>query len=796
MMFRNMPTGFYPKPGSRFWPVVCGFYATVGGIISFSGWALNVHRLTDWFGTGISIQPNAALASAAVGAALLCLSTGRTRIAAVFGGIAGVIGASVLFQTSTGIALGTDALFLFGRAWGGVAVASPGRMGAPAATSWTILGGAMLIAALRPAPARRRAVVPALATVTAIISSLSLIGYLFGASALYSITSATAIALQTSTFILVASIGMMLTVPEHGLARLFREDGAAGAMFRRSLPALVFVPVVLGYIRLVGERAGIFDASFGTAARTVAEIVLLLLVVSRIARDVGTAEREQRRVEERLIEREVLLSTVTDEAEVGLVIIDRDHRYVYANRSYCEIVHVDPAGLIGRHVSEVLPDVYEWRIRPKIDGAFAGETVAYELELPERRQFVSVTYQPIWRNGGVTQVIVAIVDTTERRHVEDVLRTSRLELEEAARRKDEFLMMLAHELRNPLAPIRAAVDVMKRSPSASDLTRSRDVIDRQLALMVRLLDDLLDIGRIARDTLTLRKQRVELGTVVRDAAEISQPLADRFGQRLVVNIGAEPLFVDADPARLDQIVANLLNNACRFTQADGRIEVAVARDGADAVVRVSDNGIGIPPADLARIFERFAQLDQSIERSQGGLGIGLHLVQRLVELHDGTVEARSEGPSHGSEFIVRLPAVAAPVDVTSPVSAPAATMVAPLRILVVDDNVDAANAMAMLLTVSGHDAHVAHDGPAALEAVSSLAPDVVLLDLGLPGMNGFDVCRLIRATATEKPPLVVALTGWGQESDRQKSRDSGFDHHLVKPVDYDTLADLLSRSAC
>jgi PAS domain S-box-containing protein len=790
-----MVTGLYPKPASRWWPLACGLYAAVGGLISLSGWLFNVERLTDWLNTGISIQPNAALATALAGAALIALTNGYPRLAAALASAVAVIGGTVLFQTLTGVNLGIDGLLVLSRDWGGQSVKVPGRMGTPAALSWTVIGGALIFASLPRMPRRIRAAAPAAATLTAAVAGLSLIGYLFGASKLYSLTTSTAIAFQTSTFVLIASLGVMLAVPEHGPARLFRDDSAAGAMFRRTLPALVLVPIVMGYVQLHGERLGLFDEAFGTALRTVTAIAILLVVVTWTSRDVGDAERQQRMFEQRLVEREALLSTVTEEGEVGLVIVDRDHRYAYANRSYCEIVRVDQDGLIGRHVSEVLPEVYEWRIRPKIDRAFAGEIVSYELHLPERQQYVSVTYQPVWRHGIVSQVIAAIVDTTERRRVEDVLQTSRVELEEAARRKDEFLMMLAHELRNPLAPMRTAVDLMKRSQSAADLTRARDVIDRQLSLMTRLLDDLLDMGRIARDTLTLRKARVDLAAVVRDSVEISQPLADRYQQTLAVSLPDERIDVDADPARLEQVVANLLNNACRFTQSDGRVEVSVARDGADAVIRVKDSGIGIAAGDLSRIFERFAQLDRSIDRAQGGLGIGLHLVKRLVELHDGTVEARSDGPSRGSEFIVRLPVAPSlgGIPACPPAAAPAGF--SPRRILVVDDNVDAANAMSMLLSFSGHEAHVAHDGPAALEAVAAFAPEVVLLDLGLPGMSGFDVCRQIRTATTARRPLIVALTGWGQESDRRKSRESGFDHHLVKPVDYEALADLLSRAA-
>lgn len=786
------------KKAIRFWPIALGTYGAIGGIVSFSGWALDIPRLTDWFGTGISTQPNTALTVMAAGMALFFLSSGRLRAARWLGALVTLVGAATLFELITTINLGIDTLFLFGRTWGYNAVSAPGRMGAPGATSWVLIGLAILFetAPRRATKAniRMHAGAPGLAGFATVISAMSLIGYLFGASALYSIPTATAIAIQTATFILALSLGVILSEPLYGPARLIYEESIAGTMFRRMLPALVMVPLILGYLRLTGERLGYYDLAFGTAGRTVAEIAILLLFVWLAAGDVNKVERARRKIEDQLTQNEALLRTVTEEAEIGLVILDRDHRYLYANRAYCRIIRADPNTIIGRSVREMLPGAYETRIHPKLEAAFNGETVRYELEMPELDQFVSVTYQPVFRQGLVERVIVAIVDTTARRKIEDALQQSRTELQVAARRKDEFLMTLAHELRNPLAPIRTAVDLMNRTPAGGDTSHVRDVIDRQMKLMVRLLDDLLDVGRIERDTLTLRKSRIDLGNVIRNAVEISQPLADRFKQEIVVRMPAQPIDVDADSARLEQVVANLLNNACRFTPADGRIELSIERDGHNALVRVRDNGIGIAREDLSRVFNMFEQLDRSNEQAQGGLGIGLHLVKRLVQMHGGTVEARSEGIGHGSEFRVYLPALPDVPRSEAPVKVARTTPTQPKRILVVDDNVDAAMALSMLLGVIGHETHTAHTGPDALDAVSKIKPDVVLLDLGLPGMSGFEVCERIRTAAGDEQPMVVALTGWGQESDRQKSRNSGFDHHLVKPVDYDALADLLDAS--
>lgn len=771
-----------------------GVYAALGGAISLAGWAFDRPRLTDWFGLGISIQPNTALAAAAFGVGLLLLLGGFRRVAAVVGGFVALIGASALAESVAGVSLGIDTPLMFGRQWGYAAVVAAGRMGSPSAVSWVMVGAAMVVVAMGARRFRARGIAGVFVTLTIAISWLSLIGYLFGASALYSIPQATAIALQTSTFVMASALGLTLSMPGYGPARLLVEDSASGEILRRTLPAIVFVPIVLGYFWVGGERLGYFDFPFGAAAGTLAEIVLLLALIWWTAGGVSRAERERRQAEAKLHAHQAMLQTVTEEAEVGLVIVDRSHRYLYANRAYCEIVRVNPNEIIGRHVSEVLPEVYESRIRPKVDAAFRGETVRYELDLPERGQFVSVTYQPQWKAGTVESVIVAIVDTTERRRIEDELHESQLQLRAAAARKDEFLMTLSHELRNPFAAIRTASDMLQRTPDPQATARSLSVIDRQLTLTARLLDDLLDISRLSNDELTLQPAPIDLAAIVRDAIDVAQPVASQYSQTLAVRLPGSPLMISADPARLEQIVANLLNNACRFSRPHGTVRVSLERRGDRARLVVSDQGIGIESKNLVRIFERFSQIDRSIARERGGLGVGLHMVKRLVEMHGGSVEARSAGLGLGSEFVVELPALADAV-----AGAPAATRharetAAPRRILVVDDNVDAATGMSMLLAIGGHETHVAHDGASALDAYARLRPDVVLLDIGLPVMSGLDVCKQMRALSSGPPALIIALTGWGTESDRQKSRDAGFDHHLVKPVDYDALTLLLAES--
>ena len=386
-------------------------------------------------------------------------------------------------------------------------------------------------------------------------------------------------------------------------------------------------------------------------------------------------------------------------------------------------------------------------------------------------------------------------DVTERRRLEDNLRRVAEELAGADRRKNEFLAMLAHELRNPLAPISNAVRALMlggRDETAVD--SASEMLERQVGQIIRLVDDLLDVSRISRGKIGLRTERVELSPIIRQAVEATHALYRSMNQELTVRLPSEPVYLNADPTRLAQVVGNLLNNACKFTDVGGRISLAVEKEGAQVAIRVTDNGIGIAPEHLAGIFEMFRQVESSRERSSSGLGIGLTLVKTLVEMHGGTVEAHSEGVDRGSEFVVRLPMLLDVPEPLAPAAAPhlEATPVVRRRVLIVDDNKDAAEWLATLLSLSGHETHVALDGVEAMKAAERLRPDAVLLDIGLPRVDGYEVCRRIRQQPWGRDLMIVALTGWGQEEDRQKSREAGFNTHLVKPVDDEVLLNLLA----
>lgn len=382
-------------------------------------------------------------------------------------------------------------------------------------------------------------------------------------------------------------------------------------------------------------------------------------------------------------------------------------------------------------------------------------------------------------------------DVTERKQLADDLRRLAADLSEADRRKNEFMATLAHELRNPLAPMTNMLEVLKRADGDGEMIRrAHETLERQLGQMVRLVDDLLDLNRITHDRLELRKSDVELSSVIHQAVEVARPLLDSAHHDLRVELPEEPIFLHVDPARLAQVFGNLLNNSCRYTKPGGTIWVSAKLLDSDVVVTVRDNGAGIPQDKLKSIFDMFTQVDRTPERSQGGLGIGLTLVKRLVEMHGGSVEAKSAGEGCGSEFQVRLPILTETKDV-APTPVAAQQDIPTRRILIVDDNIDSADSLAMLLEITGNETYRAHDGIEAIEAAKKYRPEVVLLDIGLPKLNGHEVCRRLRDESWGKDIMVIALTGWGQEEDRRKSEEAGFNGHLVKPVNYDELLKLL-----
>jgi PAS domain S-box-containing protein len=519
-----------------------------------------------------------------------------------------------------------------------------------------------------------------------------------------------------------------------------------------------------------------------------------------------------RRAGARIRESEQRLATTLHSIGDAVIATDDEGRVKLMNPVAETLTGWDQAAAAGRHLDEVFRIVNEYTgatvdspaakvLRDGVVVGLANHTLLIGRD--GTRTPIEDSAAPIVdsQRGGISGVVLVFRDATAARAAERALL-------EADRRKDEFLAVLAHELRNPLAPIRQAA-VIARTPAATEAqTRwSHDVIDRQVGHMSRLLDDLLDVSRITRGTLEVRKSRVELSSVVDSAIEMARPLIDARRHTLDVDLPREPLPLDADPLRLAQVIGNLLTNAAKYTEPGGEIKLVARRDGEAVRVRILDNGIGLTPESLGRIFEMFVQIAPPLDRAEGGLGIGLALAKGLVALHGGTIEARSGGPGQGSEFAVRLPLAAAGA-APDAAQLPAATELAAqplapavrrrhtgLRIVVADDNRDAATSLAAVLELDGHRVEVVHDGAHALHALERSRPDVGLLDVGMPELNGYEVARRARAEPWGTALTLVAITGWGQEEDRDRALAAGFDQHWVKPIDPGAALALCARIA-
>ena len=507
-------------------------------------------------------------------------------------------------------------------------------------------------------------------------------------------------------------------------------------------------------------------------------------------------ELEQRVAErtETLLQREREMRSLADNTPDILTRFDRDLRYVFVNSAIEKATGRPPDKFLGSEMRDAgMPDelckLWEEALRFVLDTK-TPSSIEFAYAGPGGLRHYATRLIPEFNPGGEAEFVLGLTqDVTDRKWAEEALK-------KADRRKDEFLATLAHELRNPLAPLRSGLEVLNISRDADVAVETRNMMDRQLSHMVRLIDDLLDASRISNDKLTLRKEWVSLRAVVEVAVEASRPIVDASRHSLKLALPEEPLWLDADPTRLAQVVSNLLTNAAKYTPGGGSIELTAVREGKDAIVRVTDSGLGIPAGMLTEVFEMFTQVNRTLERAQGGLGIGLALVKRLVELHGGTITALSPGLGQGSTFTVRLPLVAAHARQTeAPTTGEVTSARSPnsgRRVLVVDDNVDGAESLAKVLQIYGHETRIAHSGPAALDAARPFKPELVLLDIGLPGMDGYEVAKRLRGEPSLSGAVLVALTGWGNEDTKRLSREAGFDFHLTKPVEFTAIENILA----
>jgi len=508
----------------------------------------------------------------------------------------------------------------------------------------------------------------------------------------------------------------------------------------------------------------------------------------------GVDITERKRVENALRESEERLRRVSNNAEVGLIRCSREGRYVSANPAYAKIVGKLLDEIVDRPIAEVIGEEAAANIRPYVDAALRGEHVAFEAKAQfpgVGQRHLHVSYTPDADDASqIVGWVACVSDITERKEAEVALR-------EADRRKDELLAMLAHELRNPLAPIRNGLELLRKvgtnaSPASDRLLL---MMGRQVDHLVRLVDDLLDTSRINCGKFKLQRQRLDLVTLLDQAVDTSRRLFDAEGPDLRLTLSHTPLPVDGDPVRLTQVFVNLLSNAARHTKRDGSIDIIVERVADEAVVSVTDTGAGISKELLPHIFDLFVQGGENIGRSQQGLGIGLALVREIVQLHGGTVEAHSDGEGLGSRFVVRLPFMEGGDTADSAAAGIVSRAKASRRVMVVDDMPEVAGTLASLLEVLGATVRVAHSGAQGLVTCADFEPELVLLDIGMPEMDGFETARRIREMPAGRKAMLVALTGWGEEQTRARTKEAGFDRHLVKPIHIKQLEELLA-SAC
>ncbi|MFO1418349.1 MAG: response regulator [Methylotetracoccus sp.] len=605
---------------------------------------------------------------------------------------------------------------------------------------------------------------------------------------------------------------MRALLARSGLACQTEEAGTGGEVLRRvrQSEGEPLDCILLDYSLPDGDAPQLLAELFGTAppdypvvvvtgycAGVPGRAVLQAGAQEFIGKDWLTAD-SLRRCVENAIERfritrdlrrsEALYRLLVEQNVDGILVHDAERRYVEANPAACRMLGYSREEILGRCVAEMVEDDEVTRIAD-VETRFRGGaavSVEFRCRRKDGSNFIGeVSGSPL--PGGLFLGILR--DVTERKGIEEQLR-------EADRRKDEFLATLAHELRNPLAPITSVLELMRTvGPDDPSFPRLRDILTRQTQHLVRLVDDLLEVTRISRGKIKLKKELCTVATIVMQALEGSEPLIRAAGHTVTMSLSPEALFVFGDPVRLTQVLCNLLNNSSKYMPSNGRIHVSAERSGSEAVMRVRDQGIGISAEQLPHVFDLFQQVRPSCDTSHGGLGIGLNLVRNLVELHGGRVTAHSAGLGLGSEFCVYLPLAAADAREGIAVDRPTLETARERRVLVVDDNRDAADSLALVADGLGAKVEVVYDGEAALAILGRFRPDVVLLDLGMPGMDGFEVAEQIRKSPGGRSVTLVAVSGWGQTEDRRRTLEAGFDHHLIKPARIADIQRLLAASA-
>lgn len=777
----------------RWASVACGVAGALFGLITLAGWILDNEALKGSFVAGITMKTNAAIGITLTGALVVLLGARRssrdTALERALAALVAVIGLLTLLQHLFGVDFGIDQL-IFREPAGALATQSPNRMGPVASLGLFLLGVARL--ALRVQTRSGVAPFQYIVLAVTLITSAPLLGYLFDARMLFGIGKYTGIALPTALALWLHALGLLLAQPEVGFMRRLAATDSGALLVRRLLPAAILIPVLLMIMRVAGQELGLYDQVLGRALVVIAFIIVFSGVVWRtgevVRRQAAAAARAERELHEQLVQSLEQFRTLGEAVPDLLWMMDGNGAPLYQNPAWTRYTGLSAAALEARDWQSVAHPEDRAVLEELWTAAkLSGEPLQREARLSAAdgaHRWFSLRLVPVRdESDAVVKWIGAATD------IDDEKRT-REALADADRRKTEFLAVLAHELRNPLAPVRNAVHVLRsRGDSDPESLKTYALIERQVEHLARLIDDLMDVSRISRDKLELRKSKVGLRRIISAAVEGTRYLVDAHRHRLNVTLPPDDVQLEADGARLVQVFTNLLTNAARYTPAGGTIDVMAQLDGDGAVtVSVTDDGVGIREDQLARIFDMFFQAEADSRRGRHGLGIGLSLVKKLVELHGGSVSVHSAGPGRGSTFAVRFPSSIVEQAAESPSSGPVAlARFAGACVLVVEDNQDSAEMLAHLLRMTGASVHVAHDGESGLALAAEVHPQIVLLDIGLPGISGYEVARELRRTPWGTEAFVVALTGWGQSEDRARSADAGVDQHLVKPVDPDQL---------
>jgi PAS domain S-box-containing protein len=759
-------------------------YALVAAALTLAGWATGLTRLTDWGNSGITMKANPALLALCAAIALLLVSRNspiarfaRTALALFIASVALL----TLFEHFSGRNLGIDTL-LCQEPPGARATVAPGRMGIPASCSFIFLSAALLCMPHR----KTRAFAVPLVLVPIFATLLSLTGYLYGAEPMYTLPRLTAIAMQTATIIFALAVGVLAALPERQPMALLRSQSAAGLFTRTALPGVLLFPLLIGWLRLQGQQAGLYDNRFGAALRTLSEIALFAALL-------WTAAAAVRRYEARFLTTHSRLTGVLGSITDVFFSLDPQGRFTFLNDQALQRFARSRDSLLGKPFAEAFPDAPANDAYARLHSALHDRTPAeYEVFNPASGRWFFEKGYPL-PDGGLA---VYSQDITERKQAEQLLLQTKQHAEAANLAKDRFLAVLSHELRTPLTPVLVAVTTLEARtdlpPDARDDVR---MARRNVELECKLIDDLLDLNRVINGKLHLQPESLDLHELIAHVCDICSPAALDKHIRLHCELDPASPCIHADPARLRQVLWNLLNNAIKFTPAGGRVllKTQLAPD-TFARITIQDNGVGMTSDVLARIFNAFEQGEARITRQFGGLGLGLAISKLLVEQHHGSIRAASDGPGKGATFVVELPAALPNHVPPAPPAAdpPPAPRAAPIRILLVEDHPDTASVLTKVLTANGHAVHHAPSVARALALADQHPFDLLVSDIGLPDATGFDLMRQLKA---RYPINGIAMSGFGMEEDVRNSAHAGFSEHLVKPLNLSRLEQAIRRHA-